>query len=62
MIDCAPSLPVPGFESVTRSLEEVAFHHHAIGGVNVEFHFGVIVGEVLNEANVYCERYQTVAE
>lgn len=39
--------PVPGFEGVAGSLEQVPLHHHPVGGVHVEFHLGVVVGEIL---------------
>lgn len=41
--------PVPGFEGVAGSLEQVALHHHSVGGVHVELHLRVIVGKVLKE-------------
>lgn len=40
-------LPVPGLESITGPLEEVALHDHAIWCVHVEFQLGVIVRKVL---------------
>lgn len=30
--------PIPCFESIASSLEEVAFHHHSIWGINVKLH------------------------
>lgn len=43
--------PVPCFEGVAGSLEEVPFHHHPVRGIHVELHLGVIVGEVLEKGN-----------
>lgn len=41
--------PVPRFESVAGTFEQVALHHHSVGGVHVELHLRVIVGKVLME-------------
>lgn len=45
--------PIPRFESIASSLEEVAFHHHSIRGINIKLHLRVIIGEVLQ-----IKRYQ----
>lgn len=39
--------PVPRFEGVAGSFEQVALHHHSVGGVDVELLLRVVVGEVL---------------
>lgn len=39
--------PIPCFESIASSLEEVPFHHHSIRGINIKLHLRVIIGEVL---------------
>lgn len=39
--------PIPGLECIAGSLEEVSFHHYSIGSINVEFHLGFIVREIL---------------
>lgn len=40
--------PIPCFESIAGSLEEVAFHHHSIWGIDIKLHLWVIIGEVLH--------------
>lgn len=49
-------LPVPGLESITGPLEEIALHDHTIGCIHIEFQLGVIVGKVLHRGHI-CRKF-----
>lgn len=46
------SSPVPSFESIAGSLEQIALHDDPIGCVHIEFKLGIIVGKILQMEHV----------
>lgn len=52
-------LPVPGLESITGPLEEIALHDHTIGCIHIEFQLGVIVGKVLHREHI-CRKFAVI--
>lgn len=49
------ALPVPGLESVTGSLEEVALHDNAVHCINVVLQLHLVTGEVLAQREASCQ-------